>query len=347
MHEALDLPEIRTLIGHFALRSSLPALGLWPSRKNLIWDAIAQCPQLEKLEVMNIKIEHEELGDPNAFWRACANASWLRLDSVMFMIDLNIPTVAMTSAAHRGEKKEHNETKGFFPKVRHLGLRIGDDLDTIKQLELMQQCSNMRSLDWAPPSRTFTSRACLEMIQSSGSDLLWPKLDTLYMSGKDIHDHDVATMLKSINCVIKLAAGYSGFSSGAFRALRPHFTTLKVLDLQNCLETDATMTQEILTKCPHLTLFYGRVIWMNDLIGDTPEGEIVKEHTENRLKPWVCPNLKSFEIGSVLVEGGLSLSTEELLRRKEVLLRRLQWLTCLQEYDRMCLQSHFTPQRQV
>ena len=165
------------------------------------------------------------------------------------------------------------------------------------------------------------------------------------MSGMDIHDHDVATMLRSINCAIKLVTNYSGFSAGAFRALRPHYPTLKVLDLQDCLETDATMTQEILTSCPHLTLFYGRVIWMNDLIGDTPEGETVKEPNENRLKPWVCPNLKSFEIGSVLVEGGLSLSMEKLPRRKKVLSRRFQWLPCLQEYDWLLLQSHFTPQR--
>jgi len=65
------------------------------------------------------------------------------------------------------------------------------------------------------------------------------------------------------------------------RSLRPHLTSLRVLDMMRCPTVSGAMVQDILSSCPNLV---------------TIKADVIHAHDVQLGKPWVCLGLKHWTI---------------------------------------------------
>ncbi|CAO3573995.1 unnamed protein product [Mortierella alpina] len=287
------LPSLETI----RLDSLEPALVSWVLR------SISAFPKLNAVIIKNTTIGRESALH---LWRVLPQLKRLMLEEVLF--------TDMTAV------KETMATL-ICPHLRILWLDLRDtDLDPYDQADLVLACPALGELQWYSLSDHYyqLTSAFIRFNQALEKGM-FPDLFIFRRRG-DALDTQIATVLRYMRLVIELRSQANDFGPESFFALRPHFSGLAYLDVQNCEDMTSLMVQTVLCSCPVLESLLVDWMWATDAIqeeeeedkvedGDDEDGEKdMKRKQKTTKRAWVCgATLKHLSLSFRFREGESSL----------------------------------------
>ncbi|KAF9967055.1 hypothetical protein BGZ70_000290 [Mortierella alpina] len=247
------LPSLETI----HLDSVDPTVVSWVLR------SISALPKLTAIIIKNTVIGRQSALN---LWRVLPQLKMLILEEVLFT---DMTAVKETMAT----------TPLICPHLRILWLDLRDtDLDPFDQADLVLACPALGELKWYSLSvhyYQFTS-AFIRFNQAL-KEGRFPDLSIFRCRG-DCLDTQIATVLQSMRLVVELRSQANDFGPESFLALRPHFSRLAFLDVQNCEDMTSTMVQTVLCSCPVLESLLVDWMWATDAIQEEEEEEEEEEY---------------------------------------------------------------------
>ncbi|KAK3810298.1 MAG: hypothetical protein J3Q66DRAFT_352719 [Benniella sp.] len=218
-----------------------------PSRR-IIWKPAHHLHNLSELSLSDLEIEPQ---DTTTFWDLCTQLEVLQTANV----SVELPVQSIT-----------------FDRLKCLGLGLSLKPRNARerQLDFIIQCPNLTLLDWIyldrELARGYTGRF-------KPGTCVWPNLREFSLYGYYFTDEQLALTIGAMRDLktLEIIGSEVGFSFLA--ALRPHFPSLRSLNMIDCHDITRTIVPEVLTSCSELeTLGVGDVL-SQDII-DSP--------------PWIC-----------------------------------------------------------
>ncbi|KAF9191165.1 hypothetical protein BGZ50_009599 [Haplosporangium sp. Z 11] len=270
MEMALDLPEIRLLIGmyldHHELTQCIRVCATWhASFIHFLWGTVeVNITSGEPYPTVDAITKHRTLIKDLTIWtdystvrsltQTYPRLEYLSINSgvengalLSDLLDLN-PTIT-TLEMYNIDSSDHN--------LRKLELDLPESPDIHQQLQFIRLCTNLVNLDWAlfydTDAAFFDSLTC-------SLAKIWPTLECLKLKYSEISDKNLASILACMKRIKALDVRLTGFGDLSFQVLRSHFGTLEKLDLLHCKGVTDAMICEILQSCHKLReLTLGRV----------------------------------------------------------------------------------------
>ncbi|KAF9130939.1 hypothetical protein BGW39_002468 [Mortierella sp. 14UC] len=333
---------------------------LWASRTDEIWGSIATLPRaLKKLKLVFMSVYAEDL-IRDTFWRACANTERLVLDRFTMHVAKaqSMPRSAvldreydeLLEAYDNGNDSgggdadvEMDVSKTTTPSTTSgIGTGSGSGTGTgmggqpfrpldlgLDKLSLIRYCHNIQSLHWASMPGAFAENVSAHAHiptppppDAPRQDFVWRNLESLQLGGLGATDENLGMMIRWVFRLSTLIVPGTGFDYQAMEALKNHFGTILVLDLEGCKVPHGDITYTILLNCPMLESFKAFEFTL-----DLPQVFL----------PWACSlNLSCFTAQSVTA-GGASFSKEDKERAKGVVVTRMEQLPKIKDVYRRTL----------
>ncbi|KAG0218292.1 hypothetical protein BGX31_011654 [Mortierella sp. GBA43] len=226
-----------------------------PHTKLAVWKPVHHLHTLSILELDMLRIDPT---DNTAFWDMCIRLKSL---TMKFVYITELPDRTMT-----------------FDQLETLSLRLQSKIQFERHLDWFAQCPNLISLAWNP-WRDQQSEG-LDALAARLAEGAWPKLCRLQLRGNELEDERLSRIINGMKTVESLTDIGHGFGPFSLIALRSHFHTLRILDIEASSFSTSSMIPEILSSCPQLRTL---------ILGDVYSDSIVQGD------PWVCQHsLKAF-----------------------------------------------------
>ncbi|KAG0253846.1 hypothetical protein BG011_006133 [Mortierella polycephala] len=268
--------------------------------QSLVWKAVSKLPSLQELECHGVNIYGQH-------WIACAPklTKLIVRDSAISIgpfdrLQASIPTMKhleMDLCNRRGSTiQEHLKFYAQYPALQSLALNL---IFCRRETGVNDAVSN-------------------EVARFFEADT-WPGLVDLDFGVVTMTDEGISKMLRALRNPVRIRLNTPDFGPAAFQELRPHFSTLRRLDLANCPGFTSTMIVEVLESCPLLQELHGRQIWANDIINS---------------QRWICQT--SLEIFVAFIRFDFSHLTKlppDSAEKIRAIFERLSGLTRLKKLD--------------
>ncbi|KAF9938983.1 hypothetical protein BGZ65_011779 [Modicella reniformis] len=219
--------------------------GLQPSLP--LWKKLLELRNLKDLSISNISIGEKNI---NAFWQLCTQLE--RLECYW----ISIP--------HRGLLSSME-----FPRMKEINL--WEEIPVY--LELMRRCTGLEILTWS--SWEGLDGGFVPGFVQLASSGTWPELESLTLFPFAITNEETFKIISSMRRITLLSIDGKGslFAADTIVQLRPHFHSIRELDLAFNRGLTSAMAQEILSSCPLLVKF------------SVPQLKAIDVAEGN---PWVC-----------------------------------------------------------
>ncbi|KAF9355499.1 hypothetical protein BGX34_010435 [Mortierella sp. NVP85] len=263
------------------------------------WAKLLQLRHLKDLMLsdMALGIDHVD-----TFWDLCAQLE--RLEIRKFRI------------SSEGDLKSRT-----FPYLTELSMWHFTQRDVPLILGFARRCPMLKLIDWVIDSEIDAEvdtedyyDVDVEFVSGFAqliTEGTWPELDSVHVGCADITNEDLCKIIGGMKQIRTLEIRYSpeSFQSNSMDLLRPHFSNIRILELQPNDNSVATIAQEVMSSCPLL----------EQLMVPRIDAALIAEG-----KPWVCLKLESLNIG-------LKFDPSTLSRIQPLVLNQLSRLTRLQE----------------
>ncbi|KAI8348100.1 hypothetical protein B0O80DRAFT_186879 [Mortierella sp. GBAus27b] len=212
-----------------------------------IWEPVQDPHNLSRLRLDRIRVKSSHT---EAIWQLCTRLEWLQIDDT-----------AIT---------EPPQKSIVFERLKGLSLSLRSRIPFQSQMDLINQCPNLTSLEW----RCF-ERATKEEMNDMAARFetgTWSKLRELKLSFYG-SDAQLAKIIGGIETATKLEVLGCEFDQLSLVSLRRHFQSLKYLCIVNYSAAVSPMVTEALTSCPQLEVLRVGIVMSQDIISS---------------RPWVC-----------------------------------------------------------
>ncbi|KAI8346948.1 hypothetical protein B0O80DRAFT_221270 [Mortierella sp. GBAus27b] len=224
---------------------------------SLSWSEALEQPRLNSLEIQSWDFEVN--GD---FWTLCT-----RLERLLIRY------------LHRAPDNV------AFPEMKHLEI-TGDGGLKPSVVRFASQCRNLGAL--LLPAGPNSGTDIVHTFVHHATTGTWPKLQRLRLSLPGVSDMSIGEVLRSMQECLEWNVGKSSFGPASFMALRDHFWSIRFLNLKQCSNVTSEMIQEILSSCPHLTVFKGDQVESKHIVSG---------------QPWVCQFMTELDIYVNMASG--------------------------------------------
>ena len=209
----------------------------------IIWKTAHHLRNLSKLDLNDLEIESQ---DTTTFWGLCTQLE--ELLTVNVGVELPVQSTA-------------------FDRLQCLGLSLKPRISIERQLDFIIQCPNLTYLDWmyfdseiaSSYTRRFRPGTCA-----------WPNLRELSLAGLEFTDEQLARIIGVMRDLKTLEVMGCDVGPCFLAALRPHFSSLRSLDISDCNELTPTIASNILASCSHLESLDVGPFMSQDIIGSPP-----------------------------------------------------------------------------
>lgn len=228
------------------------------------WKPAHHIHSLSTLELNMVRIDTM---DSSVFWNLCTRLEALVLGYVYV---LELPDKSMT-----------------FERLKTLHFRLQNKVKFEQQHEFFAQCPNLTSLSWCPwEDRPEEGMGAFTVRLMAGT---WPKLCQLQFRGTSLTDNQLACIINGMPRVELLTGFARGFGPLSLEAMRPHFHTLRTLDIDAGSASSSSMVPELLASCLHLEDISVGIVMSEDILQGSP---------------WACKHsLKAFSGRFVISRG--------------------------------------------
>ena len=244
------LPRIDTVViaipQHEQLRSlCINGAKMGPSLR-IIWKPADHLHNLSKLELNDLEIEPQ---DTATFWDLCTQLEELLIQNISFKLPVKTTT---------------------FDRHQRLELCLKPPIALECQLDWITQCPNLTYLQWinnhTHPKSGVTRRF-------KPGTYTWPNLRELSLLAFNFTYEQLARVIGAMRDLKTLDVSGSEVGPRFSEALRPHFPSLRSLNISDCNELTPTIAPNILASCSHLESLDVGPFMSQDII-DGP--------------PWIC-----------------------------------------------------------
>jgi hypothetical protein len=213
----------------------------------LIWRPACHFHNLSTFNLHGLEIEPS---DTTAFWDLCA-----QLESLT-MSDVSVVELPAKSTA--------------FERLQYFYLSLKSQNSLERQLDWITQCPNLSFLNWARRRSVLEGDIALRFIPGTYA---WPSLHELRLVGFNLIDAQLGRIIGAMQDLRMLDVSGGELGSHCLKSLRPHFQSLRSLDIATCNITAPSLVPDILASCPYLkSLSIGSVMSQDILDG----------------QPWIC-----------------------------------------------------------
>jgi len=212
----------------------------------IIWKPAHHLHNLSRLDLIDLEIESQ---DTTTFWGLCTQLEELLTSNVS--LELPVQPIA-------------------FDRLQRLGLSLKSRISIELQLDFIIQCPNLTYLEWIYFEGELTDSYTRRF--KSGT-YTWPNLRRLTLIGLEFADEQLARTIRAMQDLKTLKVTGCEVGPCFLAALRPHFPSLRSLNISDCNELTPTIAPNILASCSHLESLDVGPFMSQDII-DGP--------------PWIC-----------------------------------------------------------
>ncbi|KAG0198865.1 hypothetical protein BGX28_007735 [Mortierella sp. GBA30] len=301
---ARQYPNLKTLIlsTHFrhaaalvGLNPTLSAIEVYisgPSNCPRIWEPATSFKNLRHLIVYG---DFVGFWERDHFWKVCSE-----LDSLVMAGNSNLPISSMSET---------------IPKVQNLTLLGSPALTVQDELGWIAHFPHLKRLQWhAYADAGLDNTIPMEEFAAYAAIGTWPELEVLILAPYQplSAERGLANSIRNLKRLISLRLAKMAFGPLSLEALRIHFGSLRVFNIQNCTLMTGDMVQTILASCPQLEEFQAHQISSKDIYDDG--------------RPWVCSSLRILRL-----EFRITGTRGQIRRRSQQIFTRLSEFYKLRE----------------
>ncbi|KAK3810294.1 MAG: hypothetical protein J3Q66DRAFT_352708 [Benniella sp.] len=284
----IDIPQ------HEQLRTlRIKGAEMGPSLR-IIWKPAHHLHNLSGLSLSNLEIEPQ---DTTTFWDLCTQLEVLQTANV----SVELPVQSIT-----------------FDRLMCLGLNLSlkprNSLE--RQLDFIIQCPNLTLLHWINLDGELASRYTGRFKPGTCA---WPNLREFSLIGPGFSDEQLAQIIGAMRDLKTLEIIGCEVGLSFLAALRPHFPSLRSLDISDANALTPTITSHILASCSDLESLVVGHCMSQDII-DGP--------------PWICENsLKELTAAFMFPLGDAAVHHQRQVLQRISRLTNLKKVTLSQAYD--------------
>ncbi|KAF9108359.1 hypothetical protein BGX27_008364 [Mortierella sp. AM989] len=208
-----------------------------------------------------------------------------------------------------------------FPEMRVLHFDFGQGLPLNRQLEFIQRCPKLKSLNW-----TTVYRLPIEDVSLVLSTYCRQLRELSFVL--PILDSDIALILNSCCEITSFHDIDANFGRLAFQSLEQHFSSLTHLNVGTRSSMTSAMVQGIMSSCPSLLSLTAPFLDTLDILGNIEalSGNDGKAEITEAIcsRGWVCLSLRHLEVRIC------GLGEEGLIERQRLILQQLAKLEKLE-----------------
>ncbi|KAG0259810.1 hypothetical protein BGZ95_004582 [Linnemannia exigua] len=237
-----------------------------PSQSVQLWNAISSTVKTPyRLSVT--RMDPTGGDSMQAFWSVCTLFEELELIGFDILVSNELPRL-------------------LFPRLKRLTQELnpyfGDSIGHAGHLAWMMRCPNLTYLEW----RTTNSKFPGLRLEKAIRQITWPKLDSFQLTGACYSDERVATLLQHLPPQHVFRLPSAQLSALSFSRLQErHFSTLRILDMNGCVQFSSSMALAVLCGCPLLEDLSAYYLTVKDM------GQLGPARLD-----WVCLGLKQLKL---------------------------------------------------